>query len=334
MLQSLKQFVKKQLVSVPKEFDYDTLPWIDKKDADISNFVANFEQGRSLPYNLAEKLSDWQNNGYVVLNQVLPHDWIDTYLAEVEELIVNREKYKNQVRIDTPEYAHNPIQSVCNVPEEVLRGKYLKINDFHNSSIAGKKIMLHPSITGFLNAIFGQQVVAMQSLTFMNGSQQATHMDFAYVVSQNPSHLAAAWIALEDVHADSGPLYYYRGSHKIRKFNFGNGIFFNEQSTKNPAHFAKYLDNECKNLKRETLLIKKGDVLFWHAALAHGGEAIKDPNRTRKSYVCHYSSASAYTNHRCAPSQEPIRYEYANGVVFENPLFPDQENIFKAGEKW
>ena len=64
--------------------------------------------------------------------------------------------------------------------------------DFHNPSITGKELMLHPVIIEFLSAVFNDKPIAMQSLTFLYGSQQDTHQDFAYVVSQVPSHLAAS----------------------------------------------------------------------------------------------------------------------------------------------
>jgi phytanoyl-CoA hydroxylase len=150
------------------------------------------------------------------------------------------------------------------------------------------------------------------------------------VVSQIPSHLAASWIALEDVNPNSGPLYYYKGSHKVKKFNFGNGIFFDGNSTKNPDDFALYLDAECKKLKLEKhdLIVKKGDVLIWHAALAHGGRAINDNHLTRKSFVSHYSSASAYTRHRLALNEEPRKIEYNGALVFANPTLKNEEDIF------
>lgn len=153
-------------------------------------------------------------------------------------------------------------------------------------------------------------------------------------MSEIPSHLAAAWIALEDVHIDSGPLFYYPGSHTIGKFNFGNGIFFNGQSTYDPNDFAKYLDDTCQKagLEKKTLLIKKGDVLLWHAALAHGGDEIRNPALTRKSFVCHYSSDKAYRHHRQNPTAEPIRRTLNGADVFANPHMPDQEDIFEAGK--
>jgi hypothetical protein len=43
-------------------------------------------------------------------------------------------------------------------------------------------------------------------------------------------------------------------------------------------------------LEKRVFLAKKGDVFVWHAHLLHGGSPIRDPARTRKSYVFHYFS--------------------------------------------
>ncbi|CAN5389204.1 hypothetical protein BH09BAC4_BH09BAC4_11800 [soil metagenome] len=329
-----RTFMSEQTAKPITEFDYPTLPWIDKKDADIPAFLKQFPSAKNLPYDLEEKMNFWRENGYVILDQAIPKPWIDQLLNEVEELIDHHEKYKTLVRIDLPEYNANPVLPVKDVPKKVLNGPYIKYMDFHDNSVIGKKIMLHQNIVTFLNGVFGDKVIGMQSLLFKYGSQQATHQDFAYVVSEIPSHLAAAWIALEDVHIDSGPLYYYPGSHTIGKFNFGNGIFFNGQSTLNPNDFANYLDETCQKagLKKKTLLIKKGDVLLWHAALAHGGDEIRDPALTRKSFVCHYSSDKAYRHHRQSPEVEPTRRTINGADVFVNPHMPDQEDIFSAGK--
>ncbi|GAB4049760.1 phytanoyl-CoA dioxygenase family protein [Spirosoma litoris] len=341
VINALKSSIKKgiQQVTAPqplKEFEPATLPWLDKPGADIEQFVSRYERGRNVPYDLAEKLKFWQKNGYIILEQAIDPAWIDQYWSEVEELIENHEQYKTLVRVDLPEYAARPVLPINEVPKDVLNGPYIKFMDFHDNSMLGKKIMLHENIITFLEAVFADRVIAMQSLLFKYGSQQATHQDFPYVVSEVPSHLAASWIAMEDIHVDSGPLYYYPGSQYNKKFDFGNtGIFFNGQSKYNPNDFANYLDKKCEDLglKRETLLIKKGDVLIWHAALAHGGDAIRNPALTRKSFVNHYSSVKAYKHHRQSPTAEPIRRSMNGADVFANPTMLDQEDIFKGGEK-
>ena len=323
--------VKEQLVPTT-DFDRATLPWIDLPDADIAAFAQQFQPRFPLTFNLEEKLHFWQKNGYVILERVIPEALLNAYWDDVEDLLANPEKYKLMARIDLPKF--EPIQErlIKDFPKSDLKGKYVKLNDFHQLSETGKNLMTHPAIVNFLEAIFQQQVVVMQSLTFMFGSQQPSHQDFPWVTARIPSHLAAAWIPLEDITIDSGPLYYYVGSHRLPKFNFGNGILSNQRSSRSPLEFADYLDKACPahGFARETLLIKRGDALIWHAALAHGGGLITNPESTRKSYVCHYSTEQALPFHRYNPHATPKVQQYNGVVIYEHPEFGDQENILKA----
>jgi len=314
-----------------KEFDTSTLPWIDKSGANIADFLSKNPPRFDVPYDMADKLRSWEQNGYVVLEKIIPEALIDKFWGDFQELVQNPDKYDLSVRIDLDEFKPNQERNVKEFPRKALLGKYVKINDFHNSSVAGKKLMTHPYITAFLEALFNQQVVVMQSLVFMYGSQQPTHQDFPWVTAKIPSHLAAAWIALEDIKIDSGPLYYYIGSHKMPKFNFGSGILYKREATKSPLEFADYLDNTCKELQypKETLLIKKGDVLIWHAALAHGGSLITNPEQTRKSFVCHYSTEQALPYHRNFVTQAPVKQDYNGVFIYNNPVFPQSEDILK-----
>lgn len=316
----------------PTEFDRATLPWIDHPLPDVTSFVKNFRPRFPLTFDLQAKLTFWEKNGYVILENVISSELIDFFWRDVEELLAHPEKYKITARIDLPKFAPNQQRMIGEFPKEDLRGKYVKLNDFHQLSENGKILMTHPAIVNFLEAIFQQQIAVLQSLTFMFGSQQPTHQDFPWVTAKIPSHLAAAWIPLEDIRPDSGPLYYYVGSHKLPKFNFGNGILSNERSTKNPLEFAEYLDTNCaaSGYPKETLLIKRGDVLIWHSALAHGGGIITNPDSTRKSFVCHYSTQKALPFHRYKPEAKP-KVQIYNGVrIYEHPDFGDQENILKA----
>ena len=313
------------------EFEQSKLPWIDRPNANIAEYLAEHPPRYNVPYDMADKLRNWTQNGYAVLENIIPEEMIDKFWGDFQELVKNPDKYDLSVRIDLDEFKPNQERNIRDFPKEALLGKYVKINDFHNSSVAGKKLMTHPYIVAFLEAIFGQKVVVMQSLIFMYGSQQPTHQDFPWVTAKIASHLAAAWIALEDIKIDSGPLYYYIGSHKIPKFNFGTGILYKPNSTKSPLEFANYLDTTCEehHLPKETLLIKKGDVLIWHAALAHGGAMITNPEQTRKSFVCHYSTEQALPYHRNFPAQIPVKQDYNGVAIYNNPLFPQSEDILK-----
>ena len=53
------------------EFDYDSLPLVDK-NVSLDEVLKNIEIPADTPYNLREKLEFWRENGYVVLENVLP----------------------------------------------------------------------------------------------------------------------------------------------------------------------------------------------------------------------------------------------------------------------
>lgn len=311
----------------PMAFDPATLPWLDRDDADIDAYVEAL--GASAPaYDLRARLIEWRRNGYVIFPQLIPHDMIDAYRADIDELVADRAKYRTRVLLEGI-----GIKPISETTAEQLAHPHARIMDFHNQSSMAKEILLHPTIVDFLQHVFRQQVVAMQTLTFWRGSEQWTHQDAAYVVSQIPSHLAATWIALEDVHPDAGPLEYFPGSHKLPKFDFGNGMFLTPESTRNDLDFRDFLEAECAraNICMESFAPRKGDVLFWHATLAHRGGKVKDRTRTRLSLVTHYSSRAAYPNDRRAIHEAPRVFERNGGLVYGDPLNPAQEDCFARG---
>ena len=333
-IEKVARLLKYNLRGVTKEFDTATLPWIDKAtDDDVEAFIEKNDFS-SFPYDMKEKLNFWRKNGYVIFEQAIAKEWIDNFLNNFEDFQTHNDKFDTNVLVETPsEWENRGEYRAKDIPSSVLKGKGIKVNDFYSTSEIGKKIMLHPVITGFLQAIFQDTPVGMQSLKFTYGSQQPAHMDFPYVVSGIPSHLAAAWIALEDVKADSGPLFYYAGSHKMKKFNWGNGIIYHvRESYYTPVQFAAWLEKNCKNngYEKEVLLIEKGDVLIWHAALVHGGTVISNPEQTRKSFVCHYSTKKGLPAHRFAKDEKPIEYQYGEGVCYHHPTLVEEENFYKG----
>src|SRR5207245_886594 len=60
--------------------------------------------------------------------------------------------------------------------------------------------------------------------------------------------------------------------------------------------FHLWLQHQMREhgLKWRVLTCKRGEAFIWHGGLVHGGQAIKNPERTRKSFVVHYSTAAHY----------------------------------------
>ena len=324
----LKRFNK--LLNPPlKDFDEKEIPWIDQKSVDIEYFLNSKKLDGTSEFDLKAKLEFWEKNGYVIFEQVIPIKTINQFLKGFEIFIENRKESESKVFIETQSYTKDRIQHAKNVSDEIIKGKHIKHLELHSLITSGKQLMLNKTIVDFLSIIFQDTIIGIQSLTFRYGSQQPAHQDFAYVKPGEPSHLAASWIPLENINKNAGPLFYYEGSHKIKKFYFGNGILHGVKGSKRTANeFSKYLVDECErlNLKKKELQIKKGDVLLWHSALVHGGVAIKEPELTRKSFVCHYTTQTTYSKYL---EKNNLKKEMINGgIVYHHPIFIKEENYF------
>jgi phytanoyl-CoA hydroxylase len=95
-----------------------------------------------------------------------------------------------------------------------------RIADLHSHSEVALDLYLHPEIFRMVELILDEKAIAFQSLYFEFGSEQALHRDPMFVRTQPPSHLVAAWIALEDITLECGPLLYAPGSHRMPWFEF------------------------------------------------------------------------------------------------------------------
>lgn len=310
-------------------FDEGTLPFLDRKEYSFETVIKNIPTFGDLPYDLKEKLDFFRENGFVVLENCMPLDAIDKIWNEIEYLTENHEKFD----IDALVYQFNDHQEtpVRIIPKEKLKSIGTRFIDYHDSSVNAKNFITHPNLTPFLQASLAPDVSVFQSLIFKYSSQQDVHQDFPWVTTKIPSHLAAAWIPMEDVHVDSGPLFYYPKSHLIPKFDFGKtGILYDaNKSLFNPKEFSDYLTETCEKykLKKQVLLIKKGDVLFWHGALAHGGMPINDSQKTRKSFVVHYSTVQGNPHHRRASEVEVNPDKYNGVTIYTNPILKHQKDI-------
>lgn len=176
-----------------------------------------------------------------------------------------------------------------------------RIIDLYAVSPAARAAVFTPRVSSLLQAIFGEPALAIQSLYFEYGSQQAIHQDTAYVVSRKPLALAAIWIALEDVQPGTGELCYYPGGHRFPHHLFGGERKHWIQAQDGPEAHQAYLHSlhekaQQRGIGLETFLARKGDVLVWHADLPHGGSRIQQM-RPRRSLVLHFAPQSVKANY-------------------------------------
>jgi phytanoyl-CoA hydroxylase len=231
-------------------------------------------------------LRSWITNGYVIIENAVPHDVVDRVIEDTESAwrgahpsIYVEHFVKGQIRFSP----------AC--PE--LRNALGKLLDIYSVSQAAREAIFAKPIRNFLRLIFERPTLAFQSLSFMAGGGQPIHQDSAYVVVSSTMELAASWIALEDIQPNSGELEYYERSHLMKEFLF-QGKYKN-MPPGDPDHlkFLKSLHEQaaCMGLERKKFRPKKGDALIWSADLAHGGSQERDPGSTRLSLVAHYCPA-------------------------------------------
>ena len=164
-----------------------------------------------------------------------------------------------------------------------------KINDLYLSVAEVRQLALEQRLSEVLRALLhGMRPVLCNTLTLIKGTSQPIHIDSLFMTPQTPHHLAAAWIAFEDVDPVAGPLIYYPGSHRIPLYRFRDGS--HHMSNEELPAWADYIQREIERsgFEKKIFLARKGDVFIWHSDLVHGGEPIQDACKTRHSLVCHY----------------------------------------------
>lgn len=155
-----------------------------------------------------------------------------------------------------------------------------------------RAIASNPQVLSLLGKLYGRAAFPFQTLNFPVGTQQGVHSDSVHFSSLPERFMCGVWVAMEDVSADAGPLFYIRGSHKwpivsnsmIGRRGYGSEL----NSAQDPFDTAWRALCETHEAKPELFLAKKGQALIWSANLLHGGSKQTDPALTRWSQVTHY----------------------------------------------
>lgn len=256
--------------------------WIDRHDAD-DQLRQRIADGRVSP-ELGERLARFMADGYVIIRDAVPRDVTRRIRDDVEQMWTSPaegalvETWIRGRRREVP-------------PDPSLRTRSTKLLDLHAYSEAVRTAIAAPPVLEMLTAVFEARPKAFQTLTFWQGSQQAIHKDTAYVqIADEPMHLAAAWLALEDVQEGTGELQYFVGSHRDPDFLFGGRHKWMTEAPREHLRFLRSLKRDAKRYghPKQTFLPREGDVLIWHADLAHGGSRIRRKGSTRQSLVTHY----------------------------------------------
>lgn len=155
-----------------------------------------------------------------------------------------------------------------------------------------RAIAANPQVLELLAKLYGRAAIPFQTLNFPVGTQQDAHADAVHFSSLPERFMCGLWLAMEDIHPDAGPLFYYPGSHRWPVLNNAligrRGFGSNLASAQDPFANAWRAMSEAFGVQPETFLARKGQALIWCANLLHGGSVQHNACLTRWSQVTHY----------------------------------------------
>lgn len=265
-----KYKVRKSIFSPIGKKDFKTphqdIPWLDQADA-LEKLVKHPDW---VSFNPEEQASIRQfvKEGFLILPGFFKNEKVDALNKDMDALLGEQKVKFN--------YSGRKVMDA-----------------FRHSQVADQDFFRNERLLGLLNFIMGKPVIPFQTINFIQGSEQRAHSDSIHMTTEPEGYLIAMWIALEDIQTGSGELFYYPGSHRLpfistEKYNSGN-TRWRIGNNSNKKYEDKIAEVVAENqLKKETFLAKKGDLLLWHANLLHGGSPIDDPKKTRRSMVAHY----------------------------------------------
>lgn len=199
--------------------------------------------------NLNEAKLYFDNNGYIIIDNILNHNFIDELNKSIG-LVENR------------------------IQDHWKQNKYVK-------EVASNK-----DIFNILQKLYNDTPLPFQTLNFTKGTTQIEHVDLVHFCpsTDNLELMCGVWYALEDITSEKGPLIFYPKSHKEEVI-----LDFNKIGASNYNDYEKYMRNlSMSKYTRTSAIIPKGSVIIWKANLIHGGHPDRDENTTRLSMVTHY----------------------------------------------
>lgn len=219
--------------------------------------------------NLSDDQLNFRRDGILFKQGLIPNDLIDRYCKLREKL-----KDPGGWNMPCPYLHYDEIKDIS------LYSPMMKIM----WKLIGHHMSLHLNLTGWVS------------------TERNWHQDDYLNPEHVKSHYIAVWIALDDIHRDSGPFQFVRGSNwwpcikqsKVFEIMKKQGIEPSDPlwPTKTQDWVAGACADEIWNRKAkvEAYLPKKGDVLFWHGRLVHRGSPPIRKGMQRKALICHYSS--------------------------------------------
>ena len=279
-------------------------PWFEQPHADEA--IKRLAGHGRIDQLDTERLHQWVRDGYFVVKNAVPASDVNEINALIDGLAsatrpvvglkllaINDPAHPAPIDISHRDFLERyPVQNRI----RMLAESPWRIHGLHRWHRSVRRVFRNRELLRLASLVFQHRAIARSSITFARGSGQGLHQDMAVFHVYPRGFLLGCWIACEDIAADSGPLVYCPGSHRSEWFPEFDNYPQTNLRTATPEATRRYYDwvaRLSERFDRKQFLARKGDVLFWHSMLFHGGDAIQRADSTRRSLVIHYEVPGA-----------------------------------------
>jgi phytanoyl-CoA hydroxylase len=275
------------------------VPWFDAPDALAHvHEHATDEHERAL-------FTQWIRDGYFVARDLVDPADVDAMMATLDGLWdapaavsgLTLLDLRTAPEVPTRNLTHAELLALSREERERMRvASDWRIHGFHYVDAAAHRIFHHAGLRRLVSRLLGRPARPFAAINFMAGSQQHLHQDMAVFHIYPHDYLVGAWIACEDIRPESGPLVLHTGSHASGMFpgfaDYPQTNLRTADAATTDAYNA-WVDAVAARHPRHEFLARKGDILFWHGMLLHGGAPIDRRGTSRRSMVLHYTVRGA-----------------------------------------
>ncbi len=230
----------------------------------------------------AEEVRRFNEDGFLVVPQLVSPDEIQELLAHTEDIISGRLTIPG--RIEPPAADATP---------EQIKQHHVRIHQLHFVHELHERYLLHPRLLDVLAGVIGPDVMAMQTMLFLKAPGQVGqgyHQDSFYIPTQ-PESLCGAWIAIDDADEENGCVSFVRGTQYEPVHRGARNVSHDDTDVNDLGRIAdQYAGQEVH------AVLKAGDVAFFGGKIVHRSLDNRSKDRRRRAFVSHYGNARSWTH--------------------------------------
>lgn len=238
----------------------------------------------------------YQTNGYLIMRKLFDS-------AEVEELLAHAMDILHG-RTLLPGMTPPPEETT----EEQLLDRFTRIHMLHRVDPVSERYLLHPRALDVLEALIGPDVLALQTMLFLNPpgrGGQGWHQDSHYIPTL-PDTLIGVWVALDRADEENGCLWVSPGSHREPvRAHPEHAITIHSYEAFADLERAEHVSIQDDSVNSLTPIVGKyprpipvvlepGDAVFFHGHILHRSYPNRTGDRWRRAFVSHYCNARSW----------------------------------------